>query len=53
MKIKSSLKTIKKIGKNWEENAEKMNLSTREKLKDIFEPHNQELFNFIGKKFDW
>ena len=48
-----SLKTIKKIGKNWEENAEKMNLSTREKLKDIFEPHNQELFNFIGKKFDW
>jgi len=48
-----SLKTIKKIGKNWEENAEKMNLSTREKLKDIFEPHDQELFNFIGKKFDW
>ena len=35
-----SLKTIKKIGKNWEENAEKMNLSTREKLKDIFELEN-------------
>jgi hypothetical protein len=47
------LKTIKKIGKNWEENAEKMNILTREKLKEIFEPHNQELFNFIGKKFDW
>jgi hypothetical protein len=47
------LNSIKKIGKNWEENAEKMNFSTREELKGFFEPHNEKLFDFIGKKFDW
>ncbi|NIP61655.1 MAG: sulfotransferase [Nitrosopumilaceae archaeon] len=30
-----------------------MNPDTRKKLKKIFEPHNEELFKFIGKDFHW
>ena len=30
-----------------------MNPETREKLIEFYKPHNERLFKFIGKKFDW
>jgi len=30
-----------------------MNPQTRKLLKEFFKPHNQRLFNLIGKKFEW
>ena len=30
-----------------------MNSETREKLIEFYRPHNERLFKFIGKKFDW
>ena len=30
-----------------------MNTQTRKLLIQFFKPHNEELFKFIGKKFDW
>ena len=47
------LKTIKKIGQNWEENQGTMESKMRQELQKIFEPHNQDLFELIGEKFDW
>jgi hypothetical protein len=47
------LKTIKKIGQNWEENQGTMESKMRQELQKIFEPHNQDLFELVGEKFDW
>lgn len=47
------IENIKKIGKNWEEGENEMNGATRERLREFFEPYNEELFEFIGKRFDW
>lgn len=30
-----------------------LNQKIREKLSEFFEPHNQELYQFLGEKFDW
>ena len=30
-----------------------MSIKTREKLREFFKPHNEELFELIGRKFDW
>ena len=38
------LKSIKKIGKNYEKNAAEINPQTRNKLQKIFEPYNIQLF---------
>jgi hypothetical protein len=34
-------------------NYQKMNQDTREYLKKIFKPHNDKLYKFLGKKFEW
>ena len=32
---------------------DKISTDLRKYLLDFFEPHNEELFNLINKKFDW
>ena len=44
---------IKKIHRKKIGEYKKMGNETREKLKKVFEPHNEELFNFLGEKFEW
>lgn len=47
------LKKIKKVGYNLEEKAKKINPETRNNLKTFFEPYNNQLFKFLGQKFNW
>jgi len=47
------LKKVKKVGQNFEENADEINPEIRNKLQKIFEPYNKQLYDLIGKKLDW
>ena len=47
------LKTVKKVGQNFEEKADKINPEIRNKLQKFFESYNKQLFDLIGKKLDW
>ena len=31
----------------------KMNSETRKKLVEYFKPHNERLYEFLGRRFDW